>query len=222
MMTYLLGSIRSEFGLSPAQAGMLGSASFVGMAVGAMGSGVLADRFGRKPVFQVSMIIWGVGSYLCSTAHSPVELGAYRVLLGLGMGMELPLAQTLMSEFIPARQRGKYLALMDGNWPIAFICAGLMSYYVLSAYSWRTMFLLGAVPALFLLVIRRYVPESPRWLESRGRHAEAADIVERIEQSVMRRMKLHALPEVTPMAAAAERPHRVSGCSGPTSTEAGR
>ena len=204
MMTYLLGSIRTEFGLSAAQAGMLGSASFVGMAVGALSSGMLADRFGRKPVFQVSMIIWGVGSYLCSTASNPMELGAYRLLLGIGMGMELPLAQTLMSEFIPARQRGKYLALMDGNWPIAFICAGLMSYYVLSAYTWRTMFLLGAVPALFLIVVRRFVPESPRWLESRGRHAEAGAIVERIEQSVMRRMKLEALPEVTPSVAAAE------------------
>ena len=139
-----------------------------------------------------------------------MELGAYRILLGLGMGMELPLAQTLLSEFIPARQRGKYLALMDGNWPIAFICAGLMSYYVLSAYSWRTMFLLGAVPAVFLLVIRRYVPESPRWLESRGRHAEAADIVERIEHSVMRRLKLDALPEVSPVITMAE-----STASGP-------
>jgi len=204
MMTYLLGSIRTEFGLTSAQAGMLGSASFVGMAIGAICSGMLADRFGRKPVFQVSMIIWGVGSYLCSTAHGPLELGAYRVLLGVGMGMELPLAQTLLSEFIPARQRGKYLALMDGNWPIAFICAGLLSYYVLIAYSWRTMFMLGAVPAIFLLVIRRYVPESPRWLESRGRHAEAAEIVGRVEQSVMRRMKLNVLPEVKPVVVAAD------------------
>ncbi|KAB0599463.1 MFS transporter [Cupriavidus gilardii] len=197
MMTYLLGSIRTEFGLTSAQAGMLGSASFVGMAVGALGSGMLADRFGRKPVFQVSMIVWGVGSFLCSTANDPVTLGLYRLLLGIGMGMELPLAQTLLSEFIPARQRGKYLALMDGNWPIAFICAGLMSYYVLSAYDWRTMFMLGAVPALFLFVVRRYVPESPRWLESKGRHEEAARIVDGIESTVMRRLKLTSLPEAT-------------------------
>ncbi|CAG2158869.1 MFS transporter [Cupriavidus numazuensis] len=204
MMTYLLGSIRTEFGLTAAQAGMLGSASFVGMGIGALSSGILADRFGRKPVFQVSMIIWGVGSYLCSTADTPQALAAYRLLLGLGMGMELPLAQTLMSEFIPARQRGKYLALMDGNWPIAFIGAGLMSYYVLNAYTWRTMFLLGAIPALFLFVVRRYVPESPRWLESKGRHDQASAIVDRIEQRVMRGLKLAALPEVAPALANAE------------------
>lgn len=197
-MTYLLGSISAEFGLTPAQAGMLGSASFVGMAVGAVSSGMLADRFGRKPVFQISMIAWGLGSYLCSTAGDPLSLGIYRFVLGVGMGMELPLAQTLLSEFIPTERRGKYLALMDGNWPIAFLCAGLLSYHVLPAYGWRTMFLLGAVPALFLFVVRRYVPESPRWLESVGRHAEASAIVDRIEASVMARLQLSSLPPVHP------------------------
>ncbi len=112
----------------------MGSAGFLGMGIGALTSGMLADRFGRKPVFQCSMLIWGVGSYLCSIAPDAVTLGVYRVLLGIGMGMELPLAQTILSEFIPAKKRGKYLALMDGNWPIAFICAGVMAYYVLAAF----------------------------------------------------------------------------------------
>lgn len=196
MMAYLLGSIKTEFGLTTAQAGMLGSASFVGMAIGAVSSGVLADKFGRKPIFQISMIIWGIASYLCSTANDPISLGVYRVLLGIGMGMELPLAQTLLSEFIPAKRRGKYLALMDGNWPIAFICAGLMSYYVLAEYNWRTMFLLGSIPAVFLFVVRRFVPESPRWLESKGRHEDAAKIVSKIESQVKRILDVATLPPV--------------------------
>ncbi|MFS2013486.1 MFS transporter [Azospirillum sp. CT11-132] len=196
MMTYLLGSIKAEFGLTTAEAGMLGSASFVGMAIGAVCSGLFADRFGRKPLFQMSMIVWGVGSYLCSTATDPLTLGVYRFILGIGMGMELPLAQTLLSEFIPAKRRGKYLALMDGNWPIAFICAGLISYMVLPSYGWRTMFEIGAVPALFLFAIRRFVPESPRWLESRGRAAEASAIVDGIEGTVKKRLKLTVLPPV--------------------------
>jgi len=196
MMTYLLGSIKAEFGLSSAEAGLLGSASFVGMALGAISSGALADRFGRKPLFQVSMIIWGVGSYLCSTATDPLTLGIYRFVLGVGMGMELPLAQTLLSEFIPTKQRGRYLAWMDGNWPIAFISAGLLAYVVLPSYGWRTMFFLGALPAFFLFVVRQYVPESPRWLESRGRHDEASAIVDKIEHNVQRRLKLDRLPPV--------------------------
>ncbi|VVE02196.1 MFS transporter [Pandoraea soli] len=200
-MTFVLGSIKADFALTNVQAGMIGSASFVGMAIGAICSGIAADRFGRKPVFQISMVVWGLGSVLCAIASGPVELSAYRLLLGIGMGMELPLAQTLLSEFIPTDKRGKYLALMDGNWPIAFISAGLLSYYVLSHHGWRVLFALEAVPALFLFVIRRYVPESPRWLESQGRYAEADAVVARVEQSVMRRLHLNVLPHVPPIAA---------------------
>lgn len=85
-MTFVLGSIKSEFGLSSAQAGMLGSASFAGMALGALCSGAAADRFGRKPVFQISMIVWGVGSYLCSTATDATSLGIFRLVLALEWG----------------------------------------------------------------------------------------------------------------------------------------
>lgn len=200
-MTFVLGSIKNEFGLSSAEAGMLGSASFAGMAAGALCSGAAADRFGRKPVFQVSMIVWGIGSLLCASATNATSLGIFRLVLGIGMGMELPLAQTLLSEFIPARSRGRYLAMMDGNWPLAFISAGLLSYFVLDAYGWRTLFLIEAIPAIFLFVVRRYVPESPRWLESRGRYPEAGEIVDRIERSVMSRLGLPALPEALPMVA---------------------
>lgn len=198
MMTYLLGSIKAEFGLTSAQAGLLGSASFVGMAIGALSSGILADRFGRKPIFQISMIVWGVGSYLCSTATDPTSLGIYRFVLGVGMGMELPLAQTLLSEFVPTKARGKYLALMDGNWPIAFIGAGLLSYFVLPLYGWRTMFFIGAIPAVFLFVIRRFVPESPRWLESRGKWDEASAVVDQVEHIVQTKFKIAELPPVQP------------------------
>ncbi|VVE29666.1 MFS transporter [Pandoraea fibrosis] len=197
-MTFVLGSIKSEFGLSNVQAGMIGSASFVGMAIGAICSGMAADRFGRKPVFQISMVVWGLGSLLCATASGPAELGVFRLLLGIGMGMELPLAQTLLSEFIPAERRGKYLALMDGNWPIAFISAGLLSYVVLAHHDWRVLFALEAVPALFLFIVRRYVPESARWLESQGRYEEADAVVSKVERSVMRRLQLETLPAITP------------------------
>ncbi|MBD1589335.1 MFS transporter [Pseudomonas typographi] len=195
-MGFLLGSIKTEFGLTSAQAGLLASASFVGMAAGALMSGALADRFGRKLIFQTSMIIWGAASYLCSIAPDATWLAIFRALLGVGMGMETPLAQTLLSEFVPAKSRGKYLALMEGNWPIAFICAGVLSDCVLWNYDWRTVFFLEAIPAFFVLCIRWVVPESPRWLDARGRHAEAAAIMDRIEKIIMRRLKVSVLPTV--------------------------
>ncbi|MGS0743412.1 MFS transporter [Glaciimonas sp. GG7] len=195
MMTFVLGSIKTEFGLSTQAAGALASMSFVGMVLGAAMSGMLADRFGRKPVFQVSMIIWGVASYLCSTAPDAFTLGAYRFLLGLGMGMEFPVAQTLMSEFIPAKARGRYVALMDGFWPLGFITAGLISYFVLSSYNWRSVFVVLAIPALFLLVVRRFIPESPRWLEHAGRHEQAEAVLQKFENKVKQSLKLTTLPE---------------------------
>ncbi len=88
------------------------------------------------------------------------------------MGMEFPVAQTLLSEFVPAAKRGRLIALMDGFWPLGFIAAGWLSYFVLPPLTgWRRVFALLAIPAVFVLVVRRLVPESPRWLEHHGRPA---------------------------------------------------
>lgn len=193
-MTFVLGSIKKEFGLSSAQAGLIASSSFFGMTLGAAVAGLLADRFGRRPVFQWSMVLWGVASYLCSTAHDVDSLIGYRILLGVGMGMEFPIAQALLSEFVPAAKRGRLIALMDGFWPLGFITAGIVAYFVLPALGWRTVFALLAIPAVFVLVVRRIVPESPRWLEHRGRLAEADRVVADIEARVMKSARLSSLP----------------------------
>ncbi|WP_434569913.1 MFS transporter [Pseudomonas sp. Z3-8] len=195
MMTFLLGSIRTEFGLSAAQAGLLASSSFFGMVLGASLSGLLADRFGRKPVFQWSIVLWGLASYLCSTAQDVEMLTLFRILLGVGMGMEFPIAQSMLSELIPARQRGRYIALMDGFWPLGFVAAGVLSYFLLPLIGWRDIFLVLAVPAVFVLVIRFFIPESPRWLEQAGRGAEADAVLKRIEDKVRASLGRQDLPE---------------------------
>jgi MFS transporter, putative metabolite:H+ symporter len=197
-MTFVLGSIKREYGLSTATAGLVASASFFGMVLGAAVAGLLADRFGRRPVFQWSMVLWGVASYLCSTAQSVETLIVYRVLLGIGMGMEFPVAQTLLSEFVPTAKRGRLIALMDGFWPLGFIAAGVVSYLVLPQFGWRTVFALLAVPAAFVLVVRRVVPESPRWLEHRGRIAEAERVLTQIEAQVLKATGMAALPAPEP------------------------
>ena len=193
-MTFVLGSIRTEFGLSSAAAGLVASASFFGMVLGAAVAGLLADRFGRRPVFQWSMVLWGLASYLCSTAHSVDALIFYRILLGIGMGMEFPIAQTLLSEFVPTASRGRLVALMDGFWPLGFITAGVVSYFVLPQFGWRTVFALLAIPAVFVLFVRRLVPESPRWLEHRGRLHQADAVLVQIEAKVMKSKGLTSLP----------------------------
>jgi putative MFS transporter len=203
-MTFVLGSIKSEFQLSSAAAGLVASASFFGMVIGAAVCGLLADRFGRRPVFQWSMVLWGLASYLCSTAHSVDALILYRVLLGIGMGMEFPIAQTLLSEFVPTSARGRMVALMDGFWPLGFITAGVVTYFVLPHANWRTVFALLAIPAVFVLVVRRLVPESPRWLEHRRRFGDADAVVTKIEGKVMRALGIAALPQPKPLLVQAE------------------
>lgn len=211
MMTFILGSIKAEFGLSTAQAGLLGSASFLGMFVGAALSGLLADRFGRRVVFQWSMVLWGAGSFLCATADDANTLMLYRVLLGIGMGMEFPIGQAMLAEIMPANKRGRYVALLEGFWPIGFICAGLMAFVLLPMWGWRGVFVALGIPAIFVLVVRQFVPESPRWLESRGRHADADRIMNRIEARVRKANGGKPLPEVEPTAASFRQEQGKSG-----------
>lgn len=141
MMTFLLAPISNTFNLTPAQTGFLGSASLAGMALGAALAGILADRIGRKAVFQVSMIVWGGAALLCAVTWSYDSLLAARFILGFGMGAEFPIAQSMVSELIPAPQRGKYIAFLEGFWPLGFIVAGLVALVLVPVGGWRVVFL---------------------------------------------------------------------------------
>ncbi|MFC3695189.1 MFS transporter [Chenggangzhangella methanolivorans] len=203
-LTFLLGSIRTEFGLTTAQAGFLSSMSFLGMFLGAAISGMAADKIGRKLVFQISMVFWGLGSLWCYYAPDASTLGYARLLLGFGMGMEFPVALAIVSEFVPTKKRGRYLAILEGFWPLGFIAAGLLSWFFLTHFTWREMFLCQAIPALFLFVVRFFVPESPRWLADQGRAQEAEKVMGEIERKVLARLPAGAqLDEPTPAPAVA-------------------
>jgi putative MFS transporter len=194
-LTFVLGSIRTEFQLTTAQAGLLSSMSFLGMFLGAASAGLLADKFGRTRVFQVSMIFWGAGSILCGLSPDATTLGLARVLLGFGMGMEFPVAQSMVSEIIPAKSRGRYIAFLEGFWPIGFVVSGLLSYVVLQNADWRWVFIIEGLPAIFVLVVRRLVPESPRWLAAHGDHERAERVMHEIEIKVQQRLGGAALPQ---------------------------
>jgi MFS transporter, putative metabolite:H+ symporter len=198
MLTYVLGSIKTEFHLTAAQSGLLGSMSFVGMFIGAAASGMVADRFGRRVVFQWSMVVWGIASLLCAWSPSIGWLIAFRILLGIGMGMEFPIGQSLVCEFIPAKNRGRYIALLEGFWPIGFIAAGILASILLPHFGWRGVFVAEGIPAIFVLAIRRMVPESPRWLESVGRTAEADAVMTNFESHVQAASGGQSLPEPMP------------------------
>jgi len=117
------------------------------MAAGAAIAGMLADRIGRKVVFQSSMAVWGIASILCACAWNLPSLMVFRFILGFGMAAEFPIAQSLVSEFIPAKQRGRYVALLEGFWPIGFICAGVLALVLLPVFGWRGCLWLKAFPS---------------------------------------------------------------------------
>lgn len=193
-MTFILSSIKKEFALAPDQAGALASMSFLGMFIGAGTAGLLADKFGRCLVFRWSIVLWGLSSLACAMAPSIETLMIFRVLLGIGMAMELPVGQSLVCEYIPAKNRGKYVALLEGAWPIGFIAAGILSHFILPIWGWRGAFVAEAIPALIVLMVRRIVPESPRWLAESGDLNKADQVMSEIENNVEKHYK-DKLPE---------------------------
>jgi putative MFS transporter len=195
-LTFVLAPISTEFGLSGGQAGLLASASFAGMFVGATTAGMLADRFGRKVVFQTSMIVWGSASLALAFSWNWESLMAFRFLLGLGMGAEFPMGQALVSEFMPSKKRGQYTGFLEGFWPIGFITAGALSLVMVPTLGWRSIFILQGILAIWVLIIRRFVPESPRWYESRGLFDDADETMRGIETQV--EGHIGSLPEPEP------------------------
>lgn len=194
-LTFLLAPISREFGLTALQSGLVGSATFAGMFIGAVGAGILADRFGRLTVFKYSIVVWGLASLLLAFSWDFSSLASFRLLLGIGMGAEFPVAAALLSEFMPSAKRGRYVALMEGTWPVGFILAGVFSYILLStAVGWRGFFIMQACLAVVALIVRRNLPESPRWLTSQGRFSEARTTLESIEVRTARAYG-RALPE---------------------------
>lgn len=194
-MTFILSSIKKEFALAADQAGALASMSFLGMFIGAGVSGLLADRFGRCVVFRWSIVLWGLSSLACAFAPNIETLMVLRVILGIGMAMELPVGQSLVCEYIPAKKRGTYVALLEGAWPVGFIAAGVLAHFILPVWGWRGAFIAEAIPALIVLIIRRIVPESPRWLAETGRDSEAEAVMGEIEDRVKKALKTESLPE---------------------------
>ena len=183
LIGFLVTPITKEFALAPAQVGLVASAGFVGMFLGAAISGRLADHYGRRLIFQGTLVLFSVGAVLSALAPTFETLLAARVIAGLGLGGELPVVATLVSEFSPRAQRGRMIVLLESFWAYGTLAAGLIALFVLPQFGWRGAFLVAALPALYVAYLRSALPESPRYLAERGRSAEADAIVRRVERA---------------------------------------
>jgi len=155
------------------------SIGFAGMAIGAALGGLLADRLGRRSVFAITLLVFGVATGLTALAWSVAALLVFRFVAGFGLGAELPVASTYMSEFAPRRIRGRVIVLLEAFWAVGWFVQALIGAYIvpLGPDGWRWALLIGAAPAFYAAFVRFGMPESVRFLLSHGRHEEAARVV---------------------------------------------
>ncbi|MDP9408781.1 MAG: MFS transporter [Actinomycetota bacterium] len=185
LISFIMAALAKQWGLTNGQLSLVASIGFVGMALGAVLGGLAADRIGRRQVFAVTLLVYGVATGAAALAWSLGALIVLRFIIGLGLGAELPVAATLVSEYAPARIRGRVVVALEAFWAVGWLGAALIGYFVVPTGDdgWRWAFALGALPALYAAVVRRGLPESVRFLEQRGRHAEAEEAVRTFERA---------------------------------------
>ena len=166
--------------LSPAVAGTLGSYAMVGVLVGALSAGAIGDRIGRRKVMLTAIAWFSIGMALTAMATSITMFGLLRFVTGLGVGMIVATGGAIIAEFAPANRRNLFNAIVYSGVPMGGVMASLFALLLEDMIGWRGLFLVGATPILFLLPLAFFaLPESPRWLVSRGRKADARAVCTR-------------------------------------------
>ncbi|GAB2741554.1 MFS transporter [Kitasatospora kifunensis] len=175
VMSCALVFLTPAFALTALDKGVLGAASFVGAAVGALVFGDLTDRFGRRAIFVLNLVLFVVSALASAFVSNVPELVVARLLVGIGVGMDIPTSSSFLAEVAPRGRRGRISgSLPNAMWLLgAITSAGVAIALQGHADGWRWLFGLAAVPALLVLAARQLLPESPRWLQSQGREAEA-------------------------------------------------
>ncbi|MDB5534050.1 MAG: major facilitator superfamily protein [Hyphomicrobiales bacterium] len=185
-IAYILPAIIPLWHLKPGDIGWLISMGYVGQLIGALVGGWLAERFGRRPVIVASILWFGLFSIACAFAWNYESLLTLRTLQGLGLGAEVPVAATYISELARARGRGRFVLLFELVFPVGILMAALLGRWIVPHLGWHYMFYIGGLPALLALFMMRLMPESPRWLASRGEFGKAEAALSDIETRVER------------------------------------
>jgi MFS transporter, putative metabolite transport protein len=174
-----LSATSSQLTLSPLWLGLLGGSSLAGLFLGALLTGPIADRFGRRPIFAYNMALLCGCSALQFIVDSPAQWLIIRLMAGILLGTDYVVSKALLAEFTPRRFRGRILGTLSIAWAAGYTCAYFAGYALsdIGADSWRWMLLTSAVPALLILPLRVVIPESPLWLVNHGHSDEATRVV---------------------------------------------
>ena len=177
----LAATIQSKFSTLPQNLQFI-SFTFIGMTIGALVTGFLGDRFGRRFTYQVNLLVFGLASLAAAFAQDMTQLIACRFVQGLGLGAEIVVGYSTLTEFVPPKTRGRWLSFMAFLVVAGFPATALLGYLIIPSYGWRPMFVIAGIGALIVWYLRKRMPESPRWLESTGRTAEAEALMQAIEK----------------------------------------
>ncbi|MFE4835134.1 MFS transporter [Arthrobacter sp. NPDC056691] len=195
----VLASATAALNLTPLWIGLLGAATLAGLFIGAIVTGPIADRIGRRRIFGWDMLVFGALSALQFFVQEPWQLLVLRLLLGVALGADYVVSKSLVTEHSPRHFRGRLMSFLAIAWALGYVIAYLAGFLLsgLGPDAWRWMLLVSAAPALIVFGFRLGVPESPLWLTQHGRLQEAADVVRR-----------HAGPNVAPPPAGSAKPAR--------------
>ncbi|MCH1882203.1 MFS transporter [Agrococcus sp. ARC_14] len=185
LISFVIAALAQQWQLTSIETSWIASIGFVGMAIGATVGGLLADRIGRRSVFALTLLVYGIATGASALVGSIAALLVLRFVVGLGLGAELPVASTLISEFAPKRIRGRVVVWLEAFWAVGWIAAAVIGTFVVgtSDDGWRWGLAIGMAPAIFSIVVRWGMPESVRYLMSKGRVSEAERTVRSFEEA---------------------------------------
>src|SRR5204863_2739068 len=177
----------AQWGLNGRMQGLVNSAALAGSLCGSLALGRLADRIGRRTIFQYSILWYAIFTAVTALAWGPWSVMTFRFLAGLGLGGMLVVDPSMLAEYLPPQRRGRLLVFLDFWWPVGLLAATGLSYIFLGPtfdrfgdWSWRYLFLAAAFPAFLAFVVPRTLPESPYFLARQGRSEEAAEVLTEI------------------------------------------
>ena len=160
------------------------SLTFVGMTIGSFVTGFVGDKYGRRFTYQINLLIFGLASFAAAFAQDMNQLIACRFVQGLGLGAEIVVGYSTLTEFVPPQSRGRWLSFMAFLVVAGFPVTAILGFLIIPTWGWRPMFIIAGIGSLIVWYLRKNLPESPRWLEAQGRTAEAEALMESIEKEV--------------------------------------
>jgi len=199
VIAFAMPKLVTEWQLTPAWVGAILSAGYVGQFIGAILFGWVAERIGRMPTLLITIVLFVSMDIACLFAWGGMSMLVFRFLQGIGTGGEVPVASAYINEFVGARKRGRFFLLYEVIFPVGLLFAGLAGYFLVPEFGWRALFIVGLVPAVLMIPLRVLMPESPRWLASKGRLEKADKIVSMLEREAIKENKPLPEPVVRPV-----------------------